>query len=105
MSKLFFHFLPIITPALARAHAKRIDSAILIGNSSSFVGLVGGAGTDGSDHFLAADSTLVTDPDASGTSDAITSGNLLSIDLKWVWHEPCRRSIYCTCGSVLQPYK
>ena len=70
--------LPIITSALARAHAKAIDSAILLGNSS-FVGLVGGAGTDGSGSFLAADSALVTDPDASGTSDAITSGNLLSI--------------------------
>ena len=32
--------LPIITSALARAHAKAIDSAILLGNSS-FVGLVG----------------------------------------------------------------
>ena len=70
--------LPIITSALARAHAKAIDSAILLGNSS-FVGLVGGAGTDGSGSFLAADSALVTDPDASGTSDAVTSGNLLSI--------------------------
>ena len=70
--------LPIITSALARAHAKAIDSAILNGNSS-FAGLVGGAGTDGSGSFLAADSALVTDPDASGTSDAITGANLLSI--------------------------
>ena len=70
--------LPIITSALARAHAKAIDSAILLGNSS-FVGLVGGAGTDGSGSFLAGDSALVTDPDASGSSDAVTSGNLLSI--------------------------
>jgi len=70
--------LPIITSALARAHAKAIDSAIMVGNSS-FVGLVGGAGTDGSGSFLAADSALVTDPDASGTSDAITGANLLSI--------------------------
>ena len=70
--------LPIITSALARAHAKAIDSAILLGNSS-FAGLVGGAGTDGSGSFLAGDSTLVTDPDASGSSDAVTSGNLLSI--------------------------
>ena len=70
--------LPIITSALARAHAKAIDSAILLGNSS-FVGLVGGAGTDGSGSFLAGDSAIVTDPDASGSSDAVTSGNLLSI--------------------------
>jgi len=70
--------LPIITSALARAHAKAIDGAIINGNSS-FVGLVGGAGTDGAGSFLAADSALVTDPDASGTSDAITGANLLSI--------------------------
>ena len=70
--------LPILTPALARAHAKAIDSAILIGNSS-IAGIVGGAGTDGAGSFLAFDSTLVTDPDASGTSDAITTANLLSI--------------------------
>ena len=70
--------LPIITSALARAHAKAIDGAIMNGNSS-FVGLVGGAGTDGAGSFLAADSALVTDPDASGTSDAITGANLLSI--------------------------
>ena len=70
--------LPIITSALARAHAKAIDSAILLGNSS-FAGLVGGAGTDGAGSFLALDSAKVTDPDASGTSDAITGANLLSI--------------------------
>ena len=70
--------LPIITSALARAHAKAIDGAILKG-TSSFVGLVGGAGTDGAGSFMAADSALVTDPDASGTSDAITGANLLSI--------------------------
>jgi len=70
--------LPIITSAIARAHAKAIDSAIMIGNGS-FAGLVGGAGTDGAGSFLAADTALVTDPDASGTSDAITGANLLSI--------------------------
>ena len=70
--------LPIITSAIARAHAKAIDAAIMNGNSS-FVGLVGGAGTDGAGSFMAADSALVTDPDASGTSDAITGANLLSI--------------------------
>ena len=69
--------LPILTPALARAHAKAIDSAIMIGNAS-IVGIVGGAGTDGAGSFLAFDSTLVTDLDASGTSDAVTSANLLS---------------------------
>ena len=70
--------LPIITSALARAHAKAIDKAILLGNSS-FAGIVGGAGTDGAGSFLALDSAKVTDPDASGGSDAITGANLLSI--------------------------
>jgi len=70
--------LPIITSAIARAHAKAIDAAIMNG-TSSFVGLVGGAGTDGAGSFMAADSALVADPDASGTSDAVTGANLLSI--------------------------
>ena len=72
--------LPILTPALARAHAKAIDSAILIGNSS-INGIVGGAGTDGAGSFLAFDSSLVTDPnpDASPSTGPITSANLLSI--------------------------
>ena len=69
--------LPILTPALARAHDKAIDSAIMIGNAS-IVGIVGGAGTDGAGSFLAFDSTLVTDLDASGSSDAVTAANLLS---------------------------
>jgi len=70
--------LPMITTALARAHAKAIDSAILIGNSA-FKGIVGGAGTDGAGSPYAFDSTLVADLDASGTSDAVTGANLLSI--------------------------
>ena len=72
--------LPIITSALARAHAKAIDSAILLGNSS-FVGIVGGAGTDGAGSFLALDSAKVADKDASVTNgdDSITGANLLSI--------------------------
>ena len=70
--------LPIITSALARAHAKAIDQAILLGNSS-FAGIVGGAGTDGAGSFLALDSAKVADLDASGSSDALTGANLLSI--------------------------
>jgi len=72
--------LPIITSALARAHAKAIDSAIMLGNSS-FAGLVGGAGTDGAGSFLALDSAKVADKDASVTNgdDSITGANLLSI--------------------------
>jgi HK97 family phage prohead protease len=72
--------LPIITSALARAHAKAIDSAIMVGNSS-FAGIVGGAGTDGGGSFLALDSVKVADKDASVTNgdDSITGANLLSI--------------------------
>ena len=70
--------LPMITSALARAHAKAIDQAILLGNSS-FKGLVGGTGTDGANSPYAFDSTLVADLDASGSSDAVTGANLLSI--------------------------
>ena len=72
--------LPIITSALARAHAKAIDSAIMLGNSS-FAGIVGGAGTDGAGSFLALDSAKVADKDASVTNgdDSITGANLLSI--------------------------
>ena len=70
--------LPMITTALARAHAKAIDSAILLGNAN-FKGLVGGTGTDGANTPYAFDSTLVADLDASGSSDAVTGANLLSI--------------------------
>ena len=70
--------LPMITTALARAHAKAIDSSILLGNAS-FKGLVGGSGTDGANTPYAFDSTLVADLDASGSSDAVTGANLLSI--------------------------
>ncbi len=70
--------LPMITTALARAHAKAIDSAILLGNAN-FKGLVGGSGTDGANTPYAFDSTLVADLDASGSSDAVTGANLLSI--------------------------
>ena len=69
--------LPMLTTQLATAHARAIDSAILLGNSS-IAGLCGGAGTDGSGSFLAADSTSVADADASA-SVALTSANVLSV--------------------------
>ena len=72
--------LPMLTTQLAVAHARAIDSAILIGNSS-IAGLVGGAGTDGAGSFLAADSTGVTDKDAHQTGGAfeVTSGDVLTL--------------------------
>jgi HK97 family phage prohead protease len=69
--------LPMLTTQLATAHARAIDSAILLGNGS-IAGLCGGAGTDGSGSFLAADSTSVADADASA-SVALTSANVLSV--------------------------
>ena len=69
--------LPMLTTQLATAHARAIDSAILLGNGS-IAGLCGGAGTDGAGSFLAADSTSVADADAS-SSVALTSANVLSV--------------------------
>ena len=51
--------LPMITSALARAHAKAIDSSILLGNAS-FKGLVGGAGTDGAGKHSLCSSTQLS---------------------------------------------
>jgi len=68
--------LPMILSALARAHARAIDGAFTIGNAS-IVGLCGGAGTDGSGSFLAADSTSVTDVAVNG-SVPLTAAMLMS---------------------------
>ena len=70
--------LPIIQSALARAHAIAIDSAILVGASSSSIstGLVGANGTDNTSGFATA--SALTALDASGT-DEVTPANLLSL--------------------------
>ena len=68
--------LPMILSALARAHARAIDGAMTIGNSS-IVGLVGGAGTDGAGSFFAGDSTTVTDLAVNGSVN-LTAANLMS---------------------------
>jgi len=68
--------LPMILSALARAHARAIDSAFTIGNAS-IAGLCGGAGTDGAGSFLAADSTSVTDLAVNG-SVPLTAAALMS---------------------------
>ena len=75
--------LPIITSALARAHAQAIDGALLLGNAN-FKGLVGGTGTDGantpySSVIPVSGSGSVAAPDASGASDALTGVNLLTM--------------------------
>ena len=67
--------LPIITSALARAHAKAIDSAIMVG-TSSIVGLAGGAGTDGAGSPFAGD--WATTLNNNGSED-LTAANLMAV--------------------------
>jgi hypothetical protein len=76
--QIIVNLLPMLTTQLATAHARAIDSAVLLGNSS-IAGLVGGAGTDGAGSFLSTDSALVADKDASGSSDAVTAGDVLKL--------------------------
>jgi len=68
--------LPIITAALARAHAVAVDSAILVGAASGVTkGLVGASGTDDTNGFASASSFTV---DAS-TDNEVTPVNLLNM--------------------------
>ena len=78
--QIIVNLLPMLTTQLATAHARAIDSAILVGNSS-IAGLVGGAGTDGAGSFLSTDSALVADKDASATdgSDHVSAGDILKM--------------------------
>ena len=78
--QIIVNLLPMLTTQLATAHARAIDSAILVGNSS-IAGLVGGAGTDGAGSFLATDSALVADKDASLTdgTDVVSAGDILKM--------------------------
>jgi HK97 family phage prohead protease/HK97 family phage major capsid protein len=74
--QIVVNVLPWILSALARAHARAIDSSIMNGTANQ-AGLCGGAGTDGAGSFLASDSTGVTDI-ANDGSGAITGANLLA---------------------------
>jgi HK97 family phage major capsid protein len=74
--QIVVNVLPWILSALARAHARAIDSSIMNGTGNQ-AGLIGGAGTDGAGSFLASDSTTVTDI-ANDGSGALTGANLLS---------------------------
>jgi hypothetical protein len=78
--QIIVNLLPMLTTQLATAHARAIDSAILLGNSS-IAGIVGGAGTDGSGSFLSTDSALVADKDASATdgSDVVSTADILKM--------------------------
>ena len=75
--QIVVNVLPWILSALARAHARAIDSSIMNGTANQ-AGLCGGAGTDGAGSFFAADSANVTDI-ANDGSGALTGANLLSI--------------------------
>jgi len=69
--------LPMITSALARAHAIAIDKAILVGNSGGFTtGLVGASGTDDTNGYATA--SALTALDASGSGE-VTPANLLAM--------------------------
>jgi HK97 family phage prohead protease/HK97 family phage major capsid protein len=69
--------LPMITSALARAHAVAIDKAILVGNSGGYAtGLVGASGTDDTNGFATA--SAQTALDASTTAE-VTPANLLAM--------------------------
>ncbi len=72
--------LPMILSALARAHAKAIDSAILFGTSDSdMTGLVGLGGTDGSYSATASGHAGGTTGGVSALgSDALDAGDLLA---------------------------
>ena len=75
--QIVVNVLPWILSALARAHARAIDSSIMNGTANQ-AGLCGGAGTDGAGSFFAKDSANVTDI-ANDGSGAVTGANLLSI--------------------------
>ena len=69
--------LPMITSALARAHAIAIDKAILVGNSGGYTtGLVGASGTDDTNGYATA--SAQTALDASTTAE-VTPANLLAM--------------------------
>jgi HK97 family phage prohead protease len=69
--------LPIITSALARAHARAIDQAFMVGQTA-FKGIVGGTGTDGANSPYAADSATVADLNNNGTVP-LTAAMLMSL--------------------------
>ena len=69
--------LPMVTSALARAHAVAIDKAILVGNSGGFTtGLVGASGTDNTSGYATASATTALD---ASTSAEVTPANLLGM--------------------------
>ena len=69
--------LPMVTSALARAHAIAIDKAILVGNSGGFTtGLVGASGTDNTSGYATASATTALD---ASTSAEVTPANLLGM--------------------------
>jgi len=69
--------LPMVTSALARAHAVAIDKAILVGNSGGFTtGLVGASGTDNTSGYATTSATTALD---ASTTAEVTPANLLGM--------------------------
>jgi len=69
--------LPMVTSALARAHAVAIDKAILVGNSGGFTtGLVGASGTDNTSGYATTSGTTALD---ASTTAEVTPANLLGM--------------------------
>ena len=56
--KSLISFLPMITSALAKAHGKAIDKALLYGTAGANLGLAGGTNTDKSEGFLGTQYTV-----------------------------------------------
>ena len=67
--------LPIITSALARAHAKAIDKAILVGNASGVInqGLIGAAKTDDANGYSSAAAAVPLSTGSAATVTAATA--------------------------------
>jgi HK97 family phage prohead protease/HK97 family phage major capsid protein len=71
--------LPIITSALARAHAKAIDSAILVGAGSGVTkGLVGASGTDDTNGFASAATAIDNGASGTGTNIDASTAQLIT---------------------------
>ena len=68
-------FLPMLTSALSRSHARAFDTAVLYGNGNGIKGLAGGTGTEKSSGLLSGTTTVTAQLDGT---PALTSSMLLS---------------------------
>lgn len=73
--QILLSVLPMVTSALARAHAIAVDKALLLGNGT-FNGLVGASATDNGSGFAQASAQTALDASSSGE---VTPANLLQM--------------------------